>query len=172
MLRCIEEQKIALVLAEVHKGECSIHIGGRYMTHKLSKVGYYCPSLMRDITTFFKKCDKCQRHVNLLHVPSKLLYYVTMPWPSYHRGVDIVWPFPMSPGQLKFLIVGVNYLTKWIEVEVVSKIMGGRFHYFYWKKIVCKFGLPKIIFSDNEIQFSSTTMINCYKDMRVQINFY
>jgi len=28
----------------------------------------------------------------------------------------------MAPGQLKFLIIGVDYFPKWVDVEVVAKM--------------------------------------------------
>ena len=56
------------------------------------------------------------------HAPANDLTSVFSPWPFHKWGVDIVGPFPLAPGQLKFLIVGVDYFTKWIEAEAVSRI--------------------------------------------------
>lgn len=41
MLKCLDESDIILVLAEVHKGVCSSHIGGQVLAHKLLRAGYY-----------------------------------------------------------------------------------------------------------------------------------
>jgi hypothetical protein len=70
-------------------------------------------------------------------------------WPFYMWGVDILGPFPASQGQVKFLQVAVDYFTKWIEAEPVATISGEKVKHFYWKKIICRFGLPKYIVSDN-----------------------
>ena len=32
-------------------------------------------------------------------------------------------PFPIAMQQLKFLIVGIDYFTKWVEVEALATIM-------------------------------------------------
>jgi hypothetical protein len=71
-----------------------------------------------------------------------------------------VGPFPFAPEQLKFLIVGVDYFTKWIEAKAVSKITIDRVKKFYWKKIICHFGLPKYIVTDNITQFASSRVVN------------
>lgn len=39
------------------------------------------------------------------------------PSPFLEWGIDIVGPFPEAPGRLKFLIVAVDYFTKWVEAE-------------------------------------------------------
>jgi hypothetical protein len=37
-------------------------------------------------------------------------------------GVDILGPFPAAQHQVKFLLVAVDYFTKWIEAEPVATI--------------------------------------------------
>jgi len=37
-------------------------------------------------------------------------------------GMDIIGPFPAGKGQCKFVPVGVDYFTKWIEVELLADI--------------------------------------------------
>jgi len=82
-----------------------------------------------------------------------------------------VGPFPLAPGQLKFLIVGVDYFTKWIEVEAVSRITVDRVKKFYWKKIICRFGLPKYFVTDNGTQFASTSVVNFCTQLGIQTKF-
>ena len=38
-------------------------------------------------------------------------------------GLDIVGPFPTALRQLKFLVVGIDYFTKWVEAEALATIM-------------------------------------------------
>jgi hypothetical protein len=47
---------------------------------------------------------------------------ITSPWPFAKWGVDIVGPMPPSKGNRKFLVVDVNYLTKWAETEKFIQI--------------------------------------------------
>lgn len=58
MLRFIREPENALVLTEVHKEVCSSHNGGRALAHKLLRVGYYWPTLMKDNMALVKKYDQ------------------------------------------------------------------------------------------------------------------
>ena len=51
--------------------------------------------------------------------------------------------------QMKFLVVGINYFTKWMEAEPLASITQQDVKNFVWKNIVCKFGVPKVLVSDN-----------------------
>ena len=37
-------------------------------------------------------------------------------------GLDIVGPFPMAIRQLKFLVVGIDYFTKWVKAKPLATI--------------------------------------------------
>ena len=52
-------------------------------------------------------------------------------------------------GQVKFLIVAINYFTKWVEAEALATITEARIRSFVWKNIICKFGILRTITSDN-----------------------
>ncbi|GJT83103.1 reverse transcriptase domain-containing protein [Tanacetum coccineum] len=75
------------------------------------------------------------------------------PWPFYKWGIDIAGPFPEGPEKVKILIVVVDYFTKWIEEKPVATITGNQIKKFVWDNIVCRFGLPREIISDNGKQF-------------------
>ncbi|GJZ92526.1 reverse transcriptase domain-containing protein [Tanacetum coccineum] len=85
--------------------------------------------------------------------PQQNLTPITSPWPFYKWGIDIAGPFPEGPGKVKFLIVAIDYFTKWIEAKAVATITGNQVKKFVWDNIVCIFGLPGEIISDNGKQF-------------------
>ncbi|GKF26491.1 reverse transcriptase domain-containing protein [Tanacetum coccineum] len=75
--------------------------------------------------------------------------------------VDIAGPFPVAAGGLKFLIVAIDYFTKWIEAKAVATITGNQVKRFVWDNIVCRFGLPGEIVSDNGKQFCDNPFGMC-----------
>jgi len=56
---------------------------------------------------------------------------------------------------MKYLIVVIEYFTKWVEVEPVAQIIAHKVQYFVWKNIVCRFGIPMHLVSNNGTQFAS-----------------
>ena len=65
-------------------------------------------------------------------------------------------PFPTGTRQMKFLVVGIDYFTKWVEAEPLAKITQQNIKNFVWKSIVCRFGVPRVLISDNGRQFDNT----------------
>ena len=43
-------------------------------------------------------------------------------WPFVQLGLDILGPFPMGTRQMEFLVVGIDYFTKWVEAKTLAKI--------------------------------------------------
>jgi len=72
-----------------------------------------------------------------------------------YLGIDILGPFPLAIRQMKYLIVAIEYFTKWVEAEPVAQITAHKVQHFVWKNIVCRFGVPRRLISDNGTQFAS-----------------
>jgi len=56
---------------------------------------------------------------------------------------------------MKYLVVAIEYFTKWVEAESVAQITVHKVQHFVWKHIVCCFGVPRHVVLDNETQFAS-----------------
>ena len=78
-------------------------------------------------------------------------------WPFAQWDLDIVGPFPKAVGNKRWLLVGSDYFTKWVEVEPLANIRDMDAKIFVWKNIVTQFGIPYIFISNNSLQFDSKT---------------
>ena len=56
---------------------------------------------------------------------------------------------------MRFLLVAINYFTKWVEAEALATITEAKVQNFVWKNIVCRFKIPHKIISNNGLQFDS-----------------
>ncbi|XP_015947400.1 uncharacterized protein LOC107472389 [Arachis duranensis] len=63
-------------------------------------------------------------------------------------------PFPVGPGQVKYLIVAIDYYTKWIEAEPLATISSSNCRKFMWRQVITRFGIPEVVISDNGTQFT------------------
>ncbi|GKA58838.1 reverse transcriptase domain-containing protein [Tanacetum coccineum] len=159
-LRCVGPLQANYVLREIHEGSCSMHSGPRSVVAKAIRTGYYWPTMHTDARKLIRECNDCQVHRPIPRNPQQNLTPITSPWPFYKWGIDIAGPFPEGPGKVKFLIVAIDYFTKWIEAKPVATITGNQVKKFVWDNIVCRFGLPGEIVSDNGKQFRD----NPFKD--------
>ena len=92
------------------------------------------------------------------HTPtSGILNPLSSPWPFAQWGLDIVGPFPKAVGNKKYLLVGIDYFMKWVEVEPLANIrdVDVDVKRFVWKNIVTRFRVPYVLISDNGFQFDS-----------------
>ena len=80
---------------------------------------------------------------------------ISSPWPFAQWGIDIMGPLPQGKRQVKFLLAAIDYFTKWVEAEALATITEAKVQNFVWKNIVCRFGIPRTIISDNGRQFDS-----------------
>ncbi|GJW24730.1 reverse transcriptase domain-containing protein [Tanacetum coccineum] len=90
------------------------------------------------------KCDSCQIHSPIPKLPKTLMTSIMAPWPFFQWGMDVLGSLPKAPGKVRFVIVAVDYFTKWIEAKPIAKTTGNEVKKFVWDNIVCRYGLPKI----------------------------
>ena len=73
-------------------------------------------------------------------------------------GLDILGPFPRAVGGFEYLSVAIDKFTKWPEVEAVRKVTAQSAVKFF-KGLVCRFGVPNRVITDNGTQFTSRTFM-------------
>ena len=71
--------------------------------------------MKQDAKSYVKRCDRCQQHAPIPHVPLKALNPVTSPWSFPQWEMDVVDPLPIVVAEKKFLLVATNYFSKWVE---------------------------------------------------------
>ncbi|GJU97838.1 reverse transcriptase domain-containing protein [Tanacetum coccineum] len=152
MLRCVGPLQANYVIREIHMGSCGMHIGPRAVVRKAMRQGYYWPTMHADAKEEVDKCDSCQIHSPIPRLPKTHMTSIMAPWPFYQWGMDILGPLTPARGGAKFVIVAIDYFTKWIEAKPLVKITGKEVIRFVMGNIICRFGLPRIIVTDNGAQ--------------------
>ena len=74
-------------------------------------------------------------------------------------------PFPRALGGYRFLFIAIDKFIKWPEVEPVRGIPA-RAAVKFIKGLVCRFGMPNRIITDNGTQFTSG-IFKAYSDSLV-----
>ncbi|GAU47765.1 hypothetical protein TSUD_193020 [Trifolium subterraneum] len=155
LFKCVEEARVEFILQEIHEGINGQHIGGRSLARKALRAGYYWPTMQNDAKDHVLRCDKCQRHGDMHLAPANELKMLISPWPFAWWGMDILGPFPTAARQVKYLIVSVDYFTKWIEAEPLAKISAPHILRFFKRNVLARFGIPQVVVTDNGTQFTN-----------------
>ena len=121
-LFCLHPNAMELILEELHKGICRSHTGGRSLSHRALTQGYWWPNMQKEAYEYVKKCDQCQRFAPNIHQPDGTLNPLSSPWPFTQWGLDILRPFPKVVENKRYLLVGTDCFTKWIEAEPLANI--------------------------------------------------
>nr|GEX24402.1 reverse transcriptase domain-containing protein [Tanacetum cinerariifolium] len=117
--------------------------------------------------TYVSKEDNMVKYLEIVKSLAVVPYAVVkMCWTAPGGGIVIAGPFPEGPGKVKFLIVVMDYFTKWIEAKAVATITSGQVKKFVWDNIVCHLGISGEIVSDNGKQFND----NPFKDWCDKLN--
>ena len=170
-LKCISGEDTRYVLREVHEGICGNHIGARALAGKVLREGYYWPTILKDATDLVKKCRICQEHAKISRLLLEPLTSIASPWPFQQWGSDILGPLPIGKGQCKFIIVVVDYFTKWADAEPLATITEQKIRNFVWRAIICRFGIPRALVLDNGKQFDNTKFRDFCAELGIK-NYY
>ncbi|XP_004305333.1 PREDICTED: uncharacterized protein LOC101309858 [Fragaria vesca subsp. vesca] len=127
-LKCVSIEEGETILRDIHEGVCDNHSGSRSMSHKALRTGYFWP--------------------NMGKMEEK---------PFAQWGPDLVGKLPTAPGQFKYVIVEVDYYTKWVEAELLSRITID--------------SVPETIVTHNGTQFNNPNLIQFTEDMGTQMVF-
>lgn len=122
LLKCVDKEDAQYFMEEIHRGIYGFHLGGRSMTTQVLWLGYYWPTLWIDCMEYSKKWRECQEFGNLHHSSPEKLHNIHSLWPFTFWGMDILELFPIVKGQVKFLLVAIDYFTKWIEAKELARI--------------------------------------------------
>ena len=96
---------------------------------------------------------------------------MTAPWPFAQWGLDIMGPFPIGVRQLKFLVVGIDYFAKWVEAEALATITEKNIQCFVWRNIINKFGIPRVLVSDNGKQFDNSAFRDFCSELGIKNHY-
>jgi hypothetical protein len=84
--------------------------------------------------------------------------------------MDLLGPFKTAPNQLKYLIVAVDYCTKWIYAEALAKITAN-FIKLFKRNILARFGVLEFVVPDNGTQFIDGGNRQLMEDLNIKQHF-
>nr|XP_023897332.1 uncharacterized protein LOC112009226 [Quercus suber] len=71
-------------------------------------------------------------------------------------------------GNKKYLLVGTDYFTKWVEAEPLANIRDVDVKRFLLRNIITRFGVPQALISDNGLQFDSKAFRRYCADLGIK----
>ncbi|RVX07142.1 hypothetical protein CK203_053532 [Vitis vinifera] len=154
LLLCLDRTSADRVMREVHAGVCGPHMGGHMLARKIMRTGYFWLTMETDCCQFVQRCPECQIHGDLIHVPPSELHALTSPWPFSVWGIDIIGKIsPKSSSGHEFILVAIDYFTKWVEAASYARLTSSGVASFIRSHIICRYGVPHELISDRGVHF-------------------
>nr|XP_009592296.1 uncharacterized protein LOC104089159 [Nicotiana tomentosiformis] len=117
----------------------------------------------KGLLQFGSECHQCQIHGDLIHAPPLELNPMSLPWPFFAWGIIE----PKASNGHRFILVSIDYFTKWVEVVTFKAITKKAVVDFVHSNIICHFGILKTIIIDNAANLNSHLMREVCKQFKI-----
>src|SRR3954462_5033878 len=114
----IKEDDYEGLMYLIHDHELSAHFGIRATQNK-AREKYYWKNMDKDIENYVKSCDQCQKRGKPINKYE--LNPIEIKEPFYQIGIDFVGPLPSTKSRKRYIIVAMDYFTKWPEAKAVTR---------------------------------------------------
>src|SRR2546423_124142 len=142
LLKVIRRHELEVVMFIMHDHPISAHFASRTTFEKM-KERYYWPRMYDDIKIYVDSCNQCQRRGNPQN--KNELHPVEIIELFYQIGIDIVGPLPKTDRDNKYIVVAMDYFTKWPEAKALREANAKEVAMFIYEDIICRHGCPKKI---------------------------
>jgi hypothetical protein len=122
LLKGLSRAKGQELMKEIDAELCGAHIGSKPLLGRVFRQGFYWPKAASYAADLVQKCENCQRCARDQKQPSYLTQLIQPTWPLQRWGLDLLGPLPPAQGNLKYVVVAVEYFSKWIEAKPLATI--------------------------------------------------
>ena len=133
-LRVIKETELDAILYMMHNDPTAGHFSTDIMFNKIRN-RYYWPQMYESIRKYVQSCDTYQRRGR--PKTKNELHPIPVDSPFYRIGIDFVGPLPRTSRGNKYIIVAMDYLTKWPEAKAVKDNTAKSVVKFLYEDIIC-----------------------------------
>ena len=138
------------IIKQAHEG----HLGSTFTKRRIRE-SFWWPRMDVEIEEHVKNCVTCLMADKTLRVVKPPLLPVECPnRPWVKIGIDIMGPYQCLPGGAKYVVVMIDYGSKWPELKLVREV-NTKVIIEFMREIFLREGFPEEIVSDNGAQFVS-----------------
>ena len=148
------------VLSEAHGSVSSCHFGIKKTIHRL-RSRFYWIGMRRDVCEWCRICETCVAKKGPPRTPQAPLQIVSVGAPMERVAVDIAGPFPVSASGNRYILVVIDYFTKWPEVFPLPNQEANTVARALVDGFFSRFGVPRELHSDQGRNFESTVFREC-----------
>ena len=136
MRQYLTHKEAKIVLNDAHSGACGGHLSRLAMAQKILRAGYFWPMIFKDCVEDVKHCHPCQLYTRNMQSHPAPLFPIISVGPFMEWGIDYVMCNLASAGGYKYVIIVVDYFTKWAEEMPTFKADRENADFFVFNQII------------------------------------
>eukprot|EP00253_Pinus_taeda_P015636 PITA_15636 len=156
--RCLTLEEAESILNDCHSGACGGHLSRLATAQRILCAIYFWPSLFKDCVEAVKRCHPCQVYTWKMRTHPAPLFPIVTISPFTKWGIDFMTCHLPSAANHKYIIMVVDYFTKWAEAMPTYKNDSEIATLFLFNQIISRFGIPREIFTDHGSHFQNQLM--------------
>jgi hypothetical protein len=121
LCRCLTHEEAEIVLNDFHTGACGGHLSGLATTQNILRAGYFWLTLIKDCIESIKKCHPYQIFSQKMRAHLTPMFPVITVGPFTKWAIAYTTCNPPSARGHRYIIVVVDYFTKWVEAMPTFK---------------------------------------------------
>ena len=156
LLTYLSESEAYIALAEVHAGIYGAHQVGEKMKWVLYRQRVYWPSMAKDYLKCARSCEGYQKHGHIQHVPATDLHPIVKSMAAFLRMGSRLnrANSPSSSKGHKYILVVVDYFTKWVEAIPLKEVTQTEIIDFIEEHIIHRFGISQTLTTNQGTMFT------------------
>jgi hypothetical protein len=148
MMKCNSKDEGSQLLRDIHGAVYRVHSSWCSIVGKAFRHGFHWPTAKDDAMAIITKCKECKFFQKQTTKHANPLQPIDLSCPFAVCGVGIVGILPRAPRGFRFLFVGIDTFTKWMEATPVVNITHKAAVKFL-KSIIYRFDVPKRVLTNN-----------------------
>ncbi|KAK2361118.1 hypothetical protein QL285_086309 [Trifolium repens] len=155
--RCVTKEEATSIMWHCHNSPYGGHYNGERTAAKVLQSGFFWPTIFKDTYEYAQRCDNCQRTGGISRRNEMPLQNIHVVEVFDCWGIDFVGSFPSSFSN-EYILVAVDYVSKWVEAIASPKADGKTVVKFLKKNIFTRFGTPRVLISDGGSHFCNSQL--------------
>lgn len=151
------------ILVSCHDDVTAGHLGIKRTIDKIRQ-RYFWPRMFADITRYVMSCPDCQTRKTPPLRPAGLLQPLPPAQRPFQRvGMDFLGPLTSSQDGNKYVVVIIDYHTKWVETVATPDATAASAAKAFMQAVVLRHGAPETVLTDRGRHFVSEMMEELFR---------
>ena len=154
---CVPKSLVSRVLHLIHSHNLAGHPG----IHKsvlMARRNYFWENMVAQIEEYVRQCETCNRFKGNVNKRATLEAYPTELDPWEWVAMDFMGPLPTTPRGNRFLLVFVDYLSRYVELVPTTSRSAICVAEALRHNVVTRHNCPRVLVCDNAKEFTGEVM--------------